>query len=548
MNKITTSVAVLFLLTGCRVDKAYYQALYQQKCAEGRGVVIETLTPTMTCNGLPLVMALANEPNIIKPEDLQDVLTVLFGQSGFDPNIREIATGRPALIVAYEKGNFAFAAGLLRFADWSQVDLEGRNFLHVLALHPAPGMQIPMPPQNLDALKVLSVNPSWKGVSALKAALDKRNFALIWRLISFTNRVADYWPNPTDASFFFDPQVERFQSTLDSVGGLALAPYSGPMWHDRGGRLESRAVSNYSLVHFAAENGLSQLLEYLIRRGADLNAVSSVGAPLTAALKNHARWKTVDERAAFERTVSRLMLERSAVSAPGVLSAAIFCGKIDWVQTILRAGAEIASGEDLVFMRDNPLLPDLFVKAYRSAPETERRNLKAKIKYQLDNESSANLKKNPLGQSYAHLFAYLVPPKDYETLAGGGWRSGFHAFVSTARDNGLLDAPDELRMIPLHYWLLNAARKQAADRKAERRDLERLLKHSEGYMTLNINNDSALSLAVRTGKADLVEEMLDEKHDMSQLINVPNQQGKTPLDYAKDLKMRGTYDFLKSYL
>jgi hypothetical protein len=286
-------------------------------------------------------------------------------------------------------------------------------------------------------------------------------------------------------------------------------------------------------------------LNYLIRRAADLDTVSSDGPPLALAMKSYSSENRANVRSSIQAVVETLLGDRKAVNAPGALNAALATGKLDLILTVLRAGSEFTFGQEIIFQGKNSTPSALLIDAYADGGKPSVAE-KARIEKFVDAESPELGRPNPLGQNFAHLFAYYVPSTDYDALAHTFWLGGFQTFVRMSSQIDLLNQADELRMLPLHYWLISRNRWRALPGDAD--DLSTLMSHTDASMGLTINNDSALSLAVRTRRISLVKAILEQKPEMSQLIKIPNLQGKTPLDYARDSKDRKIYDLLQMSL
>src|SRR5258708_5163491 len=97
--KTAALAGVLVLLASCNRDAL--QDLFAKRCSEGKTQKVEQLGPNATCNGVPMLVALAGAPEIAI--DLDEFRYM--SDHGFDPNVQEPGTGRTPLMIAIDSKN-----------------------------------------------------------------------------------------------------------------------------------------------------------------------------------------------------------------------------------------------------------------------------------------------------------------------------------------------------------------------------------------------------------------------------------------------------------
>lgn len=530
--KLALAVSVL-LVSGCEYEMSFYRELYRENCPEARTVAFESLSVSSTCKGEPLLHALAGVQHGRVLQDLPRLIDYMVTKLNFDPNQASGREGKTALMVAIQKNNPAMARELVLRTGPEITDAKGWNYLHYLA---ASGWSdytgVLVSSQTLG--ESAGANGQ-AGLSPMAVAVQSNNTSFIWRVLQLTGRVDlvhGFSPN-----FLFDRQAENGLAVLDALDPQLLAPYRGPLSaRGRDGRPQQRRVSQYTLLHFAAEQAFPELTQYLLQR-LEPDLMSSEGSALKLALSGAGQWTTQAELSRWRRTVTALLGNEKALAVPDAYQGLMFAGQIDWIKAARNEDLPIHSYQNLLLANSgsNSQLQALLLNCPTHCDHAQLREaLGAGIL------SAANA----AGQNAAHFFYSNVPVSAYDKIAGGWLTDGFSWFSKSAARAGLLDQADILDNLPVHLWLGSEARAKARGDRAEPARLRQLLQLTRKAAAFNGNRDTVLSLAVSTGNAELVREVLRSVPELKKAIDVPNKLGHSALSLARKSEDKEIYEML----
>jgi ankyrin repeat protein len=550
---LVTFLSGILFLCGCESDEAYFAGLYKTNCSEATSVAFEALSSQSTCNGTPLIIALARFKDPWIAPKVKNAIEYLSFNHLFDPGVIDARNGQNALLAAIDSDNEAMAQILLPYMNLETTDSQGQNFLHYLTKRNwASSSEFAFYPDQDLRTRLLSM-PNNKNQNPVQVAYSNGNYSLLWTMISLGANIDFLLGNLSSLSpvWLFTAEISKNIPTLDDCGDLIHLKFTG-LFADwiPGQKILNRNVKNYSLIHYASEKSLSNVIAYLISRGAELDSVSSEGSPLELALKSN-----IESRSNYESSVELLMNQPKALAAPGVVSGVLQTENMNWIERVLASPVNILSYQNLLMIscRDNACSQMRQGKAASSGLDLSGNNYWIQSIYasnganipSLENLPVQAFSSNKINQNIAHFLAYALPSNS--KLLQGNFKTPMGNFLGAAKQHNLLNQKDRLLMTPVFYWLANPARLSATDIRSETKWLSIWLKNSEHNLDLNINRDSVLTLAVMTGKAYLVKEVLNYSTGFKKLINESNSQGQTPLHLATKMGSKEMITVLNSY-
>ncbi len=536
-------IPTMFLLTSCYVDTTYLKSEYERLCPEAKQVPFEQVKAMNTCNGMLMQFAIVrmNDPKI--NQNAEDI-TGYFADAGIDFNTLQANTGRNALMFAIESKNQEFSKAYLRYSKINTVDPSGNTMLHYLAMTNWWDYK-----PFLENAQAIANNRNAFGKSAAQIAFENRNYSLVWGLVALgadLNFLAGTSGN-LPIEFLFIPQIDLAPKALDDFGGAVLQTFN-----------------SYGLIHYAIKNDLSRLFNYLIARKVPLNTSSSEGSPLVMAIKYGRKFM-----------VSTLSEIDEAVQAPGALEFAVGSEYSHIVPQMLTHGAKARSSYELMASdckdnicqdigswasditqrkdkwNENSFVMQLIYAVYRhqGATQIQWDFAKRLLADQLKAPSDIGFE-NWAKQNVAHFYFYMAPLEDSGSSAGL-FSDQFDLVLSISKKNGLLDKQDIFGMTPLHYWLANRDRSSVKGMGAQSKStsqLKALLQNTQNVTALNLNNESIVSIAVKTGNKNFVKTVVGHSKDMKKLISLPDAFGNSPLQLAQKLNYREVYEYLKDQI
>jgi ankyrin repeat protein len=550
MKKLScfTTVSVLLGLTlivsAC--DDKEFRSAYQSTCVESKTIPFDNLTAASTCNGVPIIFAISkvSAPKI----QYYDAINILGFLKDKGVNITAVdpATGKNALMFAIENNNYPFSYAFLNsfYSDENraQRDKSGATYLHYLA-------RTRWTIGNYDWLfssdiqNVIDVGDNAQR-TAIQIAYDTNNFQLVWELIAKGANYQFINSENLKVDFLFSPLLNEYPSVLDQIGGNVRSLGRGEI--SRNGE-----DVNFTLLHYAIDNDLHKLFNYLLNYEVSLTRASARGTPLQIALQTLPNSDYAD-----------ILLKKSEVlQSPdliNVITTNMPCGDDESVnyaraKSFLSKSWPLNSYKGLFAnCRDSSgaiaTIHELFLNRTPRSVWQEQ-----SLTDYLDSPREYDVIGNSIGQNYAHYVAMYFPAWDYPYLMDMQMKLGrkitrFDLFLEKAEPLGVLSKKDVFGMTPAHYWLVSADRKRVMKTRAESKDevyyFQKLLKASKLKQELTMNNDSILSLAVSTGNVELVKAVFDYDVKMKSLITVRNKQGKTP----KDMADQAGYQEISAYL
>ena len=555
MKNILLLFSLTILITGCKAQQ--YETIYKASCNESPEVPFAKLNKDSTCNGQPLVLAIASSTNAELQASLSDdssELEILLSEFPAMLNLREPKTLRTPLMVSLTSHNYA-AAEVLAGHEYTldKIDSSGTDVLLYLItapesvtknIHTAPGI----------IRDLLAAEKKLGSSNALTSSIQAKNYAFAWRIITLLKGEVDFSKisaGPLPQGFFFAVELEKNPKLLDGFAQQLLKTYSGEIRDND----STRTVQNYSMLHFAAAHNMSTVFNYLLAHGAIVDSVSSDGSPLALALK--ANWSSQIEYNSRIEIIESLLKQPRAVRVPDALAASLKAEVASWAKRLIDSGATLSTYNDVLFYKSHELVVDQSTGKYSDDDSGNTGPMQASYLTLTGGHDISNWQTtfggmrelpsfddhpNGIEQTLIDFFLFAIPPSKYSDFP-----KGFQSVIEIASQFGDMDKSDALGMLPIHYWLASPWRASLINDPKEPARLRQVLKATKGWSAFTVNRDSILSLAVMTGNLSLVKEIIKTVPTMRNSINLPNLLGKSPIQIAKDHQFRSIYAFLNSF-